>query len=276
VLGGTETFAMSKVNRWALQGPHLWLESQDDPLFRPRNEPGASARNLLTDGIDLATQSILNRPLAPVPAAPRPVGPSIEALVNDLARWEGQTTHMYADTRGNVTVGIGHKLPSAKAAQMLPLVDARTGKPATKEQITAAFAAISQMPKGMRARAYASATTLRLPEAAARQIAHERLQNEFLPALRRLFPRFDGYPTFAQRALVDMIYSLGAGGLAKFSKLRAACEAGDWEKASAECSRSTSRPERNEWTREMLLEAGAGRRDMVSFCYGCTSHSRPR
>ena len=54
-----------------------------------------------------------------------------------------------------------------------------------------------------------------------------------------------------------MAYNLGAGGLAKFKNLRAACEAGDWALAATECSRSTSRPARNEWTRQMFLEAAA-------------------
>lgn len=156
-----------------------------------------------------------------------------------------------------VTVGIGNMIPNAEAAKKLPWIDAATGKPATPQQIEAAFAQVDGMAKGMNAGKYASATTLRLPAETIRQLAADRLNKEFLPALRRQFAGFDNYPPSVQKALVDMVYNLGVGGLGKFKKLEAACEAGDWALAAAECNRKTSRPERNEWTRQMFLQAAA-------------------
>lgn len=176
-------------------------------------------------------------------------------LVDGLLHWEGLTRHMYLDTRGHVTVGIGNLLPSAEAAAGLPFIDARTGRAATRDEIAAAFAYVEEKPEGMRASRYAGATTLRLPEATVRELAVERLDREFLPALRRQFAGFDEYPASAQRALVDMIYNLGPRGLSRFENLRAACEAGDWARAAEECGRSSSRAERNEWTRSLFLEA---------------------
>ena len=44
---------------------------------------------------------------------------------------EGRYAWMYLDTRHNVTVGIGHLLPSPAAAEALPFVDADTGQPAS-------------------------------------------------------------------------------------------------------------------------------------------------
>jgi GH24 family phage-related lysozyme (muramidase) len=181
-------------------------------------------------------------------------------VVGDLLRWEGRTSHMYRDTRGYVTVGIGNMLRTAEAAMSLPFVDAATGRAATPEQVAEAFATVARMPHGQDYRAgfFAPATSLRLPVATVRQLATERLDREFLPALRRQFAGFDSYPASAQQALVDMVYNLGAGGLSRFRNLHEACESGDWARAAAECSRSSSRPERNEWTRAMFLRAAAG------------------
>jgi GH24 family phage-related lysozyme (muramidase) len=282
---------MSTVNRSELTGASFWLDAlegavgKSEPLCKLTSGAKALA-DWITDGLDQAPRSPLpNTPARPqpTPAAPPPPPPPpastaspqtssassssasaassgavpTDDLVADLLRWEGRTSHMYVDTRGYVTTGIGNMIPSAEAAKKLPWIDAKTGKPATPEQIEAAFTAVAGMPKGMKAGNYASATTLRLPDSTVRQLASDRLKNEFLPALRRMFPDFDSFPESAQKALVDMVYNLGAGGLAKFKNLRAACEAGDWARAATECSRSTSRPERNEWTRQMFLEAAA-------------------
>jgi GH24 family phage-related lysozyme (muramidase) len=282
---------MSTVNRSELTSASFWLDALEgvvqgnsDPLCKLSDGAKALA-GWITDGLEPAPRSPL--PRSPVPSQPSPLPPppppppaaapaatstassssasssapagalSPEELVDDLLRWEGYTENMYVDTRGFVTVGIGNMLPSAEAAKKLPFIDAKTGKPATPEQIEAAFAAVARMRKGMSADKYAAATTLRLPESTVRQLASDRLKNEFLPALRRMFPGFDSFPASAQQALVDMAYNLGTGGLAKFKNLRAACEAGDWARAATECSRSTSRPARNEWTRQMFLEAAA-------------------
>jgi hypothetical protein len=154
-----------------------------------------------------------------------------------------------------VTVGIGHLLRSPAAAQELPFVDVRTGHLATKEHVAAAFQHVGQAGAGCRAEHYAKMTHLRLSEHAVREMATSRLENEFLPGLRREFSHFDSYPASAQRALIDMAYNLGVGGLGHFHKLRASCEAGDWAQAATECHRRTCRAERNDWTQALFLDA---------------------
>ena len=183
--------------------------------------------------------------------------PSQQKMLSDLLRWEGDCHHLYLDSHGLVTVGIGNLVGSAAAATELPFVDKHTGRPATPAQIVEAFDRVSHLHKGPHAGAFASATTLRLPEDAVRALAAERLSGEFLPALRRDFPGFDNFPAPAQRALVDMAYNLGVGGLEKFHQLRDAVDAGDWRTAAAECHRRTCRAERNDWTRDLFSEAAA-------------------
>lgn len=178
-------------------------------------------------------------------------------MLSDLLHWEGDVHHLYLDKHGLVTVGIGNLVKSAAAAAALPFVDKSTGRPASQAEIAAAFDRVSHLPVGSRAGAYAGATTLRLPEDTVRALAANRLSGEFLPALRRDFPGFDNYPVAAQRALCDMSYNLGVGGLEKFQQLCDACKAGDWQTAAAECHRRTCRAERNDWTRDLFLEAAA-------------------
>ena len=102
---------------------------------------------------------------------------------------------------------------------------------------------------------YERVSDLVLPPNLPRDLAAARLQREFLPGIRRLCPGFDGYPQPAQRALVDMAYNLGVGGLAKFPSMLQACERGDFAAAAGECHRRTCRDDRNEATRELFLAA---------------------
>ena len=72
-----------------------------------------------------------------------------------------------------------------------------------------------------------------LPDGAANQLAVDRLEKDFLKGLRGLFPGFDGYPQPAQRALVDMAYTLGVSGLEKkFPRVVKACREGEFADAA--------------------------------------------
>lgn len=190
-------------------------------------------------------------------SAPPSDGPALDvrALYRELTRWEGSRRHMYVDTRGNVTTGVGHLLRDGNAAASLPWFHRASGKAATPEEIRTAFRDVAAMGAGRKADFYQSGSDLVLSEAKLEQLAAIRLEREFLPGLRRLFPHFDGYPPAAQRALVDMAYNLGVGGLGKFENLIAACERGDFRTAADECNRRSSRPERNDATRALFLEA---------------------
>jgi GH24 family phage-related lysozyme (muramidase) len=177
--------------------------------------------------------------------------------LRDVLRWEGDVHHLYLDNNGLVTVGVGNLVQSAADAIRLPFVDKTTGAPATPAQISHAFEAIKHQPVGFAARAYAASTNIRLSDDSVRTLAQHRLEHEFLPGLRRLFPNFDSFPAPAQRAFVDMAYNLGIEGLGRFHQLRTAVEAGDWRAAAGECHRRTCRAERNDWVRQLFLDAAA-------------------
>lgn len=173
---------------------------------------------------------------------------------------------MYVDTRGYVTTGVGHLLKNAAAALDLPWQHQATGRLATPAEVRAAFEHVCERwadykrenpnGKGLPAKKFESVSDLVLPDGLATKLARDRLQGEFLPKLKELFPGFDRYPVPAQRALVDMGYNLGVDGLKKkFPTFVAACRDGNFGVAAAECERSSSRKERNDATRSLLLEA---------------------
>jgi GH24 family phage-related lysozyme (muramidase) len=197
----------------------------------------------------------------------------VAALGKELVRWEGNKPFMYLCSAGYVTTGIGNKLGSAREAMALPWQHKTSGLPATPTEIRAAFERVAGMRSEFRggdpnatnpfaARHYAKATELVLPPGVANQLAIDRLTKDFLPGLRALFPGFDGYPQPAQRALVDMAYTLGVTGLRKkFPRLVEACRNGDFAEAARQSHRrlKANAPRegdaRNVATRDLLLEA---------------------
>ena len=180
----------------------------------------------------------------------------VDGLMQVLPRFEGNIPFMYQDTAGLVTVGIGHMIPNLHWAQQIPFVARSDGSPASQDQIAADFQTVAAAPKGQAMPVYQRSTSLNLPESWAVADAAERLRNEYLPALKALYPEYASYPESAQQALLDMIYNLGAGGLAKFLRLKAAVRAGHWQAAAQACHRAGIQQARNDWTAQQFLAAG--------------------
>lgn len=177
------------------------------------------------------------------------------ALCTELFRWEGYRREMYVDWRGDVRTGIGLVLRDARAALALPWRHRTTGVPATAAEVRAAFEQVRAQRAGHAAPAHQRASDLVLPAGYAALLVMRRLERELLPALRRFFHRFEHYPLPAQRALVEMAYNLGVGGLRRFFNLTAACNRGDFAAAAAHCHRRTIGVARNAATRALFRKA---------------------
>lgn len=180
--------------------------------------------------------------------------PAWEVTLADFERWEGKIAHMYLDTRGYVTIGIGNMLANAAAAKKLAFVVRESGLAATPAQIEADFTAVTKLAAGMPAASYKTHTRLDLPDASINALFKVRIDG-FRADLAGSFKDYATYPVAAKRALLDMIYNLGKDGLLKFKKLKAAAEAGNWKEAANQCHRQGPSKERNDWTRELFLEA---------------------
>jgi len=219
------------------------------------------------------TEAGADRPAPQSRTNPRHTATDVGALRDDLLRWEGNKPFMYLCSAGYVTTGIGNKLANAQEAIALPWQHRATGLPATPAEIRTAFERVAAMttefrredpkaPNPFSAKHYQKASDLVLPDGVANQLAIDRLEKDFLKGLRELFPGFDAYPQPAQRALVDMAYTLGVRGLEKkFPTVVKACREGDFRVAAKSCHRMVKAnegrkgDERNVATRNLLLEA---------------------
>lgn len=195
---------------------------------------------------------------AALPATPPK--PDTELPWNDVAadfeRWEGKVAHMYLDTAGLVTVGVGKMLPNVKAAQALGFIKQADGLAASAEDIATDFKQVSKQAKGKLASSYKRYTKLMLPDEIIDTLL-KKLVAGFEADLKENFAHYRSYPAPAKRALLDMVYNLGLAGLVKFKKLKKAAESGKWRTAAVNCERAGPSDERNDWTRDMFLQAAA-------------------
>jgi GH24 family phage-related lysozyme (muramidase) len=169
---------------------------------------------------------------------------------------EGEILHMYLDTVGAVTVGVGNMLLNVAEAQKLSFVNRLTNKLATKDDIKVDFESVNKQIKGQIAAKYKPFTKLDLPIALVDNLLDIRIE-EFKNQLVLKFPKFNSFPLTAQFALLDMAFNLGTEGLInKFPNFKKAVEAEDWNKAAKESNRPQVSTSRNETVRKWLEEAG--------------------
>lgn len=182
----------------------------------------------------------------------------LRAILRDLEEWEGSVPHLYCDSLGNVTIGIGYLVPHVQAAMCLPLRNVGWNRSATPDEKAADFHRVRLQGGGKLAAAYKAVPpmpTLRLQPEAVVELGVKKLRDVFLPGLAKLCPGFESYPQQAQSALVDMAWNMGLGKLGEFRHLLAACADGRWDIAARECSVKTSRYSRNAWRARQFAEA---------------------
>jgi hypothetical protein len=137
----------------------------------------------------------------------------IDRMYRDLKRWEGVVGHMYLDTHQPplVTIGAGNMLPNVSAAQSLPFVNTRTGRPATKDEIAYAFQKVTAMPGAPPASHYRLSPSIEITEEKLEELALKRLRTEFIPKIKKLFRAFDDFPMPAREAIIDIAYNAAVG-----------------------------------------------------------------
>ena len=176
-----------------------------------------------------------------------------EALRERLKKHEGVVPHLYLDTLGLVTCGVGHMIPTAAAMSRVEMVCA-DGTPATQAMKEWEWAHVKNLQAGHTPPYYEQRTKLRMtPESVDRLLAADL--NGFVVGIRLLL-NFDAFPEPAQEALLDMAFQLGVGGLAtKFPHLTAAVRARNWALCANQCHRAGIAEWRNKATADLFLEA---------------------
>ncbi len=178
-----------------------------------------------------------------------------ERLKSSIQHNEGCIDHMYLDTRGNVTIGIGQLVPSADFAMTLRLVLRDSGEAASAQQITEDYDNVSAQQTGMTAARYKPFTRLEMTHADIDSLLDNHI-DEFTGGLEREISDFNAFPDTAQEALLDMAFNLGVSGLVrKFPKLVSAASQRDWQTCAAECERRGIGDQRNQATKQLFESA---------------------
>jgi GH24 family phage-related lysozyme (muramidase) len=183
---------------------------------------------------------------------------NVDDYFDDLQAFEGMTTWLYCDVRGFVTVGIGNLVSSPESCMALPFYRKGIDLNATDGEKAAGWRKVkAAYDKTKSAAYYQGVCDLRLELDFVKGLCARRLTMEFIPGIKRLLHDFDDFPLPARKALVDLAYNLGVGGLSKFVTLLDACQRQDWEVAARSCGRKGAREKRNLWTAQMFIDAAA-------------------
>lgn len=176
---------------------------------------------------------------------------------------EGRTNFMYLDNRRIngapaplVTIGIGCAIPISEATTLDFIIGDRPAKPF---EILRDYHIVLSAPFGRDASFYEQFTQVRLTDRGIEALIEQRFA-EFSKSLHQIFPDFYSYPESAKAGCLELIYGLGAAGLAAphYPLFRKAVQARDWDTAAAECGSDTNiaaYDERNNKRRALFLQA---------------------
>ena len=176
--------------------------------------------------------------------------PFVQRAKRRKERYEGRVLHMYLDTEGYVTCGIGHKISGIHDLSSINWIRSGEARSALEE-----YYALRRLPAGRLAMFYEPYCELRISNSQADQILENDIM-DFLYYLAGKFPGFRDFPENARLAVLDMAFNLGVEGLVKkFPNCTAAIRRQDWRTAAAECHRKKISAERNNETRVLFESA---------------------
>ena len=195
--------------------------------------------------------------LAIKPSIPVPVTEAVKAkLRKKLEQYEGRVEHMYLDTRGFVTVGVGHMMSSAEEAKKVAFINAASSAQASKKEIEDEFALIKSKPFGAAypARRFKSSTKLKLTDSTINELTNKHITS-FEGELKQIYgaTEFNTHPENVKLALFDMIFNLGMPrlktGYPKFNKY---IKVKDYKNAALESNRKGISAQRNQYVKDLL------------------------
>lgn len=188
----------------------------------------------------------------------------LDAAIRDIEAFEGSVRHLYLDSKGWPTIGMGFLMKSVEAFQELPLRFRNDGirigpRDATHAEKDAEYIRVltvgqtkGDVPRRTASSYRAHADLVYLREIDIEALARKKLTETYVPGIVALLPEFETYPIAAKLVTVDIAWNGGLGLLAKFGNYLHCCKARDWNGAASESSVSSSRPERNAWRAAQL------------------------
>ena len=186
-------------------------------------------------------------------------------LAKKLTQYEGKFNHLYLDTKGKVTVGVGHLVANRNDMSTITMYKTKNNLPsqlATLPDKQAEYDKIVKLPWGQRygATSFKTHTALIMKDADINLLLNKHIDS-FYNELTRIYNKTNGYtedfdklPRNVQLVLFDMIFNLGASKIVNsFPNFNTSLKAGDWKKAATECNRPDVSPARNQYVKQLLL-----------------------
>ncbi len=192
-----------------------------------------------------------------------------EAAKKKAMEFEGVIPHMYLDTKGYVTVGVGFLINTVSKATQYAFVKRGTATRASRAEIEADWKAVNKMAKGMVASRYKSSTKFDLPMNVI-NAKFDTIFRQHVTYAKEYLSSFDKQPDACKEALADMAYNLGGGGLKKYKKLKKAIEAGDWAEAAKQSHRNGPGIKRNKYVYNLFMSCARNSGGMASVGTGGT------
>ncbi|GAA0697496.1 hypothetical protein GCM10009104_27250 [Marinobacterium maritimum] len=177
-------------------------------------------------------------------------------LMRQLEQQEGRINHMYRDTRGFITVGVGHLLPYPHTAARLSFVHRDSGQAASDADIRTEFRHLLTRAYGqhLSANSFRPHTRLILPETRIDDLTRQHIKT-FTKELGSLYGQAElaAMPEPVQLALYDMIFNLGRPKLEHgFPRFNQHIRNGNWAAAARESHRKGISEARNLHVQELL------------------------
>lgn len=180
-----------------------------------------------------------------------------------IERFEGRVNHLYLDSEGNVTVGVGQLVPSAGVALMMPfeIAAAEVTRPATPEEITADFRRVQGSQPGFVAGYYHWPASIFLANDAIDAMLRKVVVGVDV-VMPSIYPKYRLWPNPAKVAVLDMAYNLGVDRLGtEYVQMNKDLRDGNFVGAATQCIRNRTNKgfiARNEWTINQFLNAAKG------------------
>lgn len=195
-----------------------------------------------------------------------PLQPDVRREVTKkIEEYEGRIDHLYLDSVGKVTVGVGHLIPNRLATASIKLHKAVNGlptQPATPKEKEDEYAAIVKQKKGFKASAYKQYASLMMSAAEIDRLRDAHIDTFYreltiLYRKKRGYPNdFDSLPKDVQLALFDMVFNLGATKIVStFPTFDRYLKKGDWAQAALASNRPQVSLARNRYVKDLLLSA---------------------
>lgn len=180
----------------------------------------------------------------------------LNAAMNRLRKEENIKKHIYLDTKGVKTVGIGTNIDRWEDFDKIHWqVD---GKPATEKEKQKGFNKYETLKttgffgKNFGAELFKNKSNLRISQEETEHLMVQHLKKD-LAMLEKYVPEFRNFPFELQEVLLDIRYNTGNAGRNKWPKLYKAIDQQNIQDMAQQVHRKDVGEERNQWAKEKIL-----------------------